>query len=107
MKWPHRKPREVIVNIGGTDPVNGLAFPVNVVHSRLEVHHVIERKPYPMPTRVWCVYRNRNGELYQGSPVAIFGRQVMMYPVPLSWITGRHEDIAIQMEMELRFEYEK
>lgn len=94
MKWPWS--RRIL-------PVEVEPIPLRM--SPITVNHIIERKPQPKPTRIWITFRNDNGEIWQGGPQSIYGQKVMLYPVPLSWITGK-PDYGNAIQMELNLEYD-
>lgn len=93
MKWPRFK-RSVTIE----------SVPIRIT-DEIRVRHIIEKKPYPRPTRVWLTFRNRDGQIFQGTPNYIYGQKVMLYPVPLYWITGQQGD-NMNVDMELNLEYD-
>lgn len=88
------------------DPTEVLLGVLNSVTVRHYMEHkvVVEHKPHPRPTRIWFNFQNQEGQRYQGIPVPIYGRQTMMYPFPLAWITGRPADPQVQVEVNLEYE---
>jgi len=81
------------------------AIPIRTV-GPIQIEHTHTYKPKPRPTRVWITFRNGYGEIWQGSPVPIYARKTMLYPVPLSWLTGKNTDNQ-QIQMELNLEYDE
>lgn len=114
MKWPWSNNKEIEelaehldtalkIKLGGLVTSNPI-----LIRLTEPIKFIVEHKPYPRPTRIWITFRNQMGEQFQGAPSFIYGRSVMLYPVPLTWLTGDHPDFrGIQVQMELNLEYDE
>jgi hypothetical protein len=68
---------------------------------------VHEHRPRPMPTRVWVVILNSEGQRWQVPPTQVYSRNAVVPPFPISFLTGRGEDDRLgQARIELQFEYD-
>lgn len=117
MKWPWTKKSEELedlaehldtalkIRLGAISEVGGYMNPIAIRISE-PIRYIVEHKPHPRPTRIWITFRNQMGERFEGAPSYVYGRSVMLYPVPLTWLTGDHPDFrGIQVQMELNLEY--
>lgn len=94
------------IRLGAISEIGGYMNPI-AIRIAEPIKYIVEHKPHPKPTRVWITFRNQMGELYQGTPIALYGRTTMLYPVPLSWLTGNTYHNGIQVQMQLNLEYDE
>lgn len=99
------EPVRALISMEGNPGVSPVRLAVESV-PEIRVKHVIEHKPKPRPTVIQPIISGGDGREMRTPPINCEMRHSVPVYFPMSWLTGRDEDISKQCALRLELHYD-